>query len=279
MNITNFNLCKSEWLELVFADRNKEYGAYYIRQHYADNVVKAMLITFFGVTALAVVTGISIRTKPATEGMVVFKTDQIFVAPPEKPKVKPPQPKVVEAKPVAPKAASPINVIKFVPPVVVDQPVVEELPKLEQLKGSAVGQTDIKGDTPGANSDAGTKEGTGTGVGTGDNPTGNSTLLIAEVMPQPIGGEATWSKFLQNNLRYPRKAIDNGISGKVFVSFIVEKDGHLSNIKVERGPGYGMDEEAARVLKIAKAWKPGMQNGQPVRVQLTLPVNFSLGDQ
>jgi protein TonB len=97
-------------------------------------------------------------------------------------------------------------------------------------------------------------------------------------MPQPVGGTAGWTKFLQNTMRYPRQALDNEMSGRVMVSFIIEKDGHLSNIHVERGPGYGMDEEAARVLKLAKPWIPGRQNGNPVRVKLTLPVNFTFSE-
>jgi protein TonB len=63
------------------------------------------------------------------------------------------------------------------------------------------------------------------------------------------------------------------------MSFVIEKDGSLSNIKVERGAGFGFDEEASRVLKLAKAWKPGMQNGQPVRVKYVIPMNFQLADQ
>jgi protein TonB len=60
---------------------------------------------------------------------------------------------------------------------------------------------------------------------------------------------------------------------------VIEKDGSLSNIVVEKGAGYGMDEEALRVLKLAKAWKPGIQNGQPVRVRYMIPINFQLSEQ
>ncbi|MES2428342.1 MAG: energy transducer TonB [Bacteroidota bacterium] len=278
MTITNFNLCKTEWLDLVFAKRNKEYGAYYIRQHYADNLVKAMLITFFGVTSIAVITGIAIRTKPVTERIVPVNLNQLFIAPPVTPKVKPPKPQPVEAKATAPKATAPVNTVKNPPMVVAPDPLAIDPPKIDESK--ATGPVEIKNAGNGVNGEAGVKGGTGIGTdnGTGTGPDADNTeYKFAEVMPQPIGGETAWSKFLQNNLRYPREAMDKEMSGKVFVSFIVEKDGHLSSIKVERGPGYGMDEEAARVLKIAKAWKPGMQNGHPVRVKLTLPVNFSLG--
>ncbi len=97
-------------------------------------------------------------------------------------------------------------------------------------------------------------------------------------MPEPIGGAAAWSKFLQKNLRYPGQASDKGVSGKVWVSFVVEKDGQISNVVVDKGAGFGMDEEAVRVLKLSKAWKPGQQNGRPVRVKYTLPLAFILSE-
>jgi len=74
-------------------------------------------------------------------------------------------------------------------------------------------------------------------------------------------------------------AIDQHIQGKVWVSFIIEADGKLSNFKIERGVGYGLDEEALRVLKLAPAWKPGIQNGHAVRVQYNIPINFQLSDE
>jgi len=93
-------------------------------------------------------------------------------------------------------------------------------------------------------------------------------------MPEPIGGEKAWSKFLSRNLRFPEEAQSAGASGRVIVGFIIEKDGTLSNITIERPAGNGFDEEAMRVLKMAKAWKPGIQNGQPVRVKFVIPINF-----
>jgi protein TonB len=99
-----------------------------------------------------------------------------------------------------------------------------------------------------------------------------------DVMPEPVGGVSAWAKFLNKNLRFPSAAQEEGISGKVILSFIIEKDGHLSNITVDRPAGHGFNEEALRVLKLAKAWKPGMQNGQPVRVKYSIPINFQLSE-
>jgi protein TonB len=275
MLISNFNLCKSEWLELVFEKRNKEYGAYYIRQHYADTVVKAMLIAFATMITAIGVTGVLIRVKPATERMITVINDQVYQIPPAK-KIEPPKPKIEQPK-AAPQSTAPVNTTKFIPPVVVEDPKAEELPKIAELTG-VIGQETIKGAGPGiAPIDAPGKGGEGLGDAMGNAADGKPYIAV-ENMPVPNGGSAGWAKFLQNTMRYPRQALDNEMSGRVIVSFIVEKDGHLSSIHVERGPGYGMDEEAARVLKLAKPWTPGMQNGNPVRVKLTLPVNFTFSE-
>ncbi|HEY9534040.1 MAG TPA: TonB family protein [Mucilaginibacter sp.] len=277
MLITNFNLCKSEWLELVFAKRNKEYGAYYLRQHHSETVLKSFIIGVFSVAFLVGVIGIVIKPKHIADAVVMIKTDlQVYKMPPA-PKIQPPKPKVQAPKPAAP-ASTPVNTTRFVPMVVAPDPLAVEPPKIEDIKG-AVGPIDIKNGAAGINAGNGSDK---TGIGTGlDNAAGDgaeTTYKAVEVMPQPVGGEAAWARFLQSNIHYPDKAMENEVSGKVFVTFIIEKDGHISSIKVERGPGYGMDEEAVRVLKLAKPWKPGMQNGRPVRVQLTLPVNFTLAN-
>ncbi len=93
--------------------------------------------------------------------------------------------------------------------------------------------------------------------------------------PTYPGGMDQFYKFLGNNIKYPSAAIDNEIQGNVHVSFTVEKDGSLTDLKIERKLGYGADEEALRVLKIAKRWNPGMQNGRPVRVKYNVPIRFA----
>jgi protein TonB len=204
--------------------------------------------------------------------MVTINNDPIYQIPPAK-KIEPPKPKI-EAKPAATLPATPVNTTRFVPPVVVEDKKAEEPPKLSELRG-AVGPETVKGAGPGiAPIDAPGKG--GEGIAEIDAP--DKEYIAVENMPVPNGGTTGWTKFLQNTIRYPREALDKEVSGKVLVSFIVEKDGHLSSIHVERGPGYGMDEEATRVLKLAKPWTPGMQNGKAVRVRLTLPVSFSLGE-
>lgn len=103
-----------------------------------------------------------------------------------------------------------------------------------------------------------------------------SIFKIVEKMPSFPGGEEELFKYLSKNTKYPPMAKDAGISGKVFVTFVVEKDGKISDVKVLRSIGGGCDEEAIRVVKNMPRWTSGEQRGKPVRVQFNLPINFIL---
>ncbi len=102
----------------------------------------------------------------------------------------------------------------------------------------------------------------------------NKIFTSVEQLPQFPGGFGAFGRFLQINIHYPAKAMENNTQGHVFISFVVEQDGTLSNIKVAKGLGDGCDEEALRVMNISPRWKPGMQNSRPVRVQYSVPISF-----
>ena len=101
-------------------------------------------------------------------------------------------------------------------------------------------------------------------------------FTIVEEMPDFPGGVAKLQEYLIKNIKYPQMARESGIQGRVFVNFVVEPDGHVSNVNVMRSLGGGCDEEAIRVVKAMPKWKPGKQRGKPVRVSYILPVNFKL---
>ena len=111
-----------------------------------------------------------------------------------------------------------------------------------------------------------------------DAPSNDSIYQIVDEMPQFPGGEAAMMKFVANNVKYPQEAKDKEIDGRVFVSFVVEKDGSVSNVKVMRGIGGGCDEEAVRVISAMPKWKPGIKDGKPVRVSYMMPLTFKLSD-
>ena len=106
----------------------------------------------------------------------------------------------------------------------------------------------------------------------------DTVYQIVEQMPQYTGGEQAMMKYVAENIKYPQAAKDKNISGRVFVGFVIEKDGSVSNVKVVRGIGGGCDEEAARVIKEMPKWKPGMHKGKPVRVNYMMPIFFKLDD-
>ncbi len=107
-------------------------------------------------------------------------------------------------------------------------------------------------------------------------PDSNTVFVAVEVPPVPPGGMAEFLKYVGTNYVYPKEAEDANVNGRMIMTFVVEKDGSLSDIKSVRDLGFGTGEEAIRVLKNSPKWKPGMQNGHVVRVEYTLPIVFNL---
>jgi protein TonB len=101
-------------------------------------------------------------------------------------------------------------------------------------------------------------------------------FMAVEQAPAYPGGMGELSKFLQRNLKYPRQASTNNIEGSVYVQFVVDSHGKISDVKILKGVGYGCDEEAERVVKAMPAWAPGKQGGRAVSVRYSLPIKFKL---
>ncbi|MCC5927663.1 MAG: energy transducer TonB [Cyclobacteriaceae bacterium] len=101
-------------------------------------------------------------------------------------------------------------------------------------------------------------------------------FTVVEQPPVPEGGLQQLYRFISREMRYPEEARQSGIGGKVFVEFIIDKDGLVKDIRTVKGIGYGCDEEAERVLTGMPAWQPGMQRGQAVAVKMILPITFAL---
>lgn len=101
-------------------------------------------------------------------------------------------------------------------------------------------------------------------------------FTVVESMPGYPGGDAARMQFLQENIKYPQMARESGIQGTVYVTFVVETDGRVTDVRVLRGIGGGCDEEAIRVIQLMPRWVPGKQRGKPVRVQFNMPIKFTL---
>ncbi len=103
-------------------------------------------------------------------------------------------------------------------------------------------------------------------------------FTIVEHNPQPIGGYEAFYQYIYNEIEYPRQALRSGVEGKVFVQFIVNQNGELTDFVIIKGIGGGCDQEAVRVLRKAPKWNAGKQRGKPVRVQMIIPIKFTLAE-
>lgn len=250
--------------ELVFANRNKEYGAYVLRTNYNKTTAQALLISisFF---VLAISAPVIIRMIGSGVEKMNEKPVEVTVElkdPPPLDKNEPPPPPPPPPPPT-------IETVKFTPPIVVDKEIAEEEqpPPQEKLSETNVGVVTQEG-TEGA-----TELPPEPVVA---DPDEGKVFTYVEEMPTFPGGEAAMYEYISKKIVYPALARENGITGRVFMNFIVDKDGNIKDVKVLRGIGGGCDEEATRVIKAMPNWKPGKQNGRAVQVSFNVPINFTL---
>jgi protein TonB len=260
------DLLKKQWLDIVFEGRNKAYGAYDLRIKNPKMSMQALVI---GGAIFTLLISIPVLAKFLPDSSDDNKTlDEKIVTvklPPKKeqPKNLPPPP------PPPPK----VDQVKFVKPVVAKaEEVVEEPPKIEEVKDKKLGAENIKGNDE--------SDFTVDPVGKGEEKVteeDNSVHLLAgiEVKPDFPGGLNKFYEYVSRNYRIPE---EDGLNGKVYVSFVVEKDGSLTDIKVGRDIGFGTGKEAIRVLKNSPRWTPGEQNGKKVRVAYSLPITIKSPD-
>lgn len=262
------DLYDSKWIDLVFRGRNQEYGAFEIRRQYPRNavlgIVFAIVLFTLAVSAPLIINWIT-NALPEDKEVVVNQTTTLEEPPPvdDKQPATPPPPPPPPLK----------STIKFTPPVIKpDEEVPDEPPPTqEKLQEVDAGKTTVEGD-PNADPDlTGLEDGIGDAIGEQE-----QAFIAVEEMPEFPGGESALIAYIAKNTKYPGIARENNIEGRVFISFVVEKDGSISDAKVIRGIGGGCDEEALRVIKSLPNFKPGKQNGRAVRVQYNVPVNFKL---
>jgi protein TonB len=270
---SKLDILKPEWIDVVFTDRNKAYGAYDLRKENPKNTNKALIIgvVFFVlvISAQTIINFISGFIPKASDKVKI--TNVVLQPPPPIDQKKPPPPPPEPPKPK-------IDQVKFPPPVVKpDNEVKEQPPTVKELEVADPGQKTQKGDP---NADIKIDEPVGNAdvkQVTEEDP--NKIFAAVEQEPKFPGGEDAFIRYLGKNIRYPAVAKENNTQGKVFMSFVVEKDGSLTDIKVVRGIGGGCDEEATRVLRQSPKWTPGVQNGRKVRVAYTIPISFTLSTE
>ena len=281
--MAKIDLYDPKWVEMVFAQRNKEYGAYKLRKGTSGRNIKALLIL---VIAAALVGGFLawkvIEQKNAEAQQAYMEAMQLAQlqeqAKKREKKQEPIKPKVEQKKeiPVARETQ------KFTAPVIKKDELVKEENQVKQMDKLddkvAVGTENKEGVKDR------TVEAVRNDIAVAAPPpppapkpeVASKVFDVVEEMPSFPGGQAALMQYLGSNIKYPVVAQENGVQGRVIVGFVVEPDGSISGVNVMRSVDPSLDKEAMRVVKSMPKWKPGKQNGSAVRVKYTVPVVFRL---
>ncbi|MCC9017045.1 MULTISPECIES: energy transducer TonB [Flavobacterium] len=270
--MTKSNIYETNWTDLVFENKNKEYGAYQLRQESSKNTVTAL---FAGLLLLAGLGSASVlinkfgahgpvETEPTVFSVPIRPTDIPIPVQPQSP-----------APPVAPQqtaAASPVTSTQLVNPVVTAA--TQATPDV--IATNADNHPVVDHANTGTGNAVNALPASGGGVET-TALTGESkdpvNVAILDKLPEFPGGMAKFYTYVGNNFNRPE--LDAERTLRVYVSFVIEKDGSITDIMVKNDPGYGIGKEAIRVLKSLKTkWSPGILNGNPVRTAYNLPITI-----
>ena len=276
--MAKIDLISRDWTEMVFEGRNKEYGAYRLRKNAGKRNLYS-LITIF-IAALAIWGGISLVKFVESRTKTVAQTSVAEISALNQPKKKA---EVKQQKKV--KLEQPEKVVervkssvKFTAPVIKKDNEVkpeDELKTQDELMNTktAIGALDVKGNDDANGEVLKIKEAVAQPE---PKPEVEKVFDVVEQMPSFPGGPSALMEWLSNNVKYPVVAQENGVQGRVVVSFVVERDGSITDVKVVRGVDPSLDKEASRVVRAMPRWIPGKQNGSAVRVKYNVPVAFRL---
>jgi protein TonB len=254
-NIQDFN-------DLIFESRNREYGAYQLRRKYNSNVITGIIIS--SLLACSAVIIPFVLNPPADHiiagGGRFMQVEMQNLEPP-------PEEFYVPAAPPPPKSNDVQEMVKYVPPEVVDT--IIDLNNVLATTDEVLAQSEgDQVETAGSGFGDEVFEGEG-GYGS-DEP-----FFLVEVMPSFKGGGLDeFRKYIQKRTNYPQEALDRKIQGRVFLTFIVEANGSVSNVTVVKGVDPLIDNEAVKAIQGSPAWSPGLQRGQPVRVRYSMWLSF-----
>lgn len=254
------NLLQGLRNDLVFETRHKAYGAYKLRQEYNHRLGVAMLsaVVFFALVVLTpfVVSKMGPADKEPEKVKIVDVNLDLFQE--EKQEEPPPPPEVI------PPPQPQIETVKFTAVEAADAPVEAPPPTQEDLSTTTASTS--------------TQEGQKIDAPPPPPPVEEETYDLAAVQEQPDfpGGMAKMYEYLHKNTKYPDMEFDAGIQGKVYIEFVVERDGSVEDVKVRRGVSPGLDKEALRAVRSMPKWSPGKMNGKAVKVRFTIPVDFKL---
>jgi protein TonB len=263
-------ILSADILDLVFEGRNKDYGAYELRKTYNGRITKALIIT---ASIALVALGGSFLANSLKDRNPKLNVKDVVMSEIKQEEEKKPEP----PPPPPPKQEPPkVEMTKFTPPKIVKDEEVkkDEIPpetkQLEDTKIDVVNQAGIKDDNV-ATPDQGKQV-----IEEKKEDDENKVFEKVEIEAAFPGGEGAWRKYLERNLN-ANTPVDNGApegSYTVWVQFIVDKEGNISDVKPLTSHGYGMEDEAAKIIKKGPKWTPAQQNGRQVKAYRKQPITF-----
>ena len=285
--MSKIDLYDPKWIDLVFQDKNKEYGAYQLRKGTSKRNLLALAILM---AAAIIVGGYLIykieADKRAAERQAYMEQLELSKLQEQAEKEKKKEETKIEKPKFEPKKEIPQvrETQKFTAPVIKKDELVKEDNQMKQMDqldaNTAVGVKDQEGTKDrtieAARTDVVEKVQIEEPKQEVKQEVTQKIFDVVEQQPSFPGGQSALLSWLSSNIHYPPVAEENGIQGRVVVSFVVEPDGSISNVQVVRGVDPSLDKEAVRVTKAMPKWVPGKQNGQAVRVKYNLPVTFKL---
>ena len=274
--MSKIDLIDNSWVDLVFEGKNQSYGAYRLRKSTGKRNFLALVTVLVVIAAIFLIVIAKVAIENAMPKKVAITTDVELsqLAKKKEAKVERKEPVKVEMEQkVVEKVKSSV---KFTAPVIKkDEDVApeDELKSQDELAKTAVaiGSFDVKGNDEAAGEVLKAKE-----VIAQEAPVEEEVFDVVEQMPQFPGGDAALFEYLSSHIKYPTIAEENGVQGRVIVTFVVERDGSITDVQVVKSVDPSLDKEASRVVKGMPKWIPGKQNGAPVRVKYTVPVTFRL---
>ncbi len=277
------DLSSSEWIDLIFEGKNKNFGAYTLRKASAKRHNRAMLVilvVLFIVALLGLLANTVLQKNDARpedqveQALIDYSTEDVEDDEPEEPEQQRVEEQLPEALP-----EEILNTVKATELAIVrDEEVVEEIKSQDELKDTdtAVGTTDFDKGTDDLNVVREHKNEVIVEEKKPEPVDDNKVFDVVEQKPQFPGGEAALLKYVAEHIRYPAMAQENNIQGRVVVQFVVTKTGAVGEVKVVRGKYPDLDKEAVRVVKSLPKFVPGKMNGHAVNVWYTLPIQFKL---
>lgn len=271
--MAKIDLTTTEWCEIVFEGRNKSYGAYQLRENSPKRHLWSVIIVLI-LAVLAFLIPALIRL--ASPKDKIENTEVVQLGKLKQAEVKQKDKQIIKQEPTPPQAVK--SSVKFTAPVIKKDEEVnadEEIKSQEDLmnaKGS-ISIADVKGNDEENGKDIADLKQIVTQAAPEEQ---DKVFEVVEQMPTYPGGQDALFEYLSKHIKYPVIAEENGIQGRVIVTFVVEKDGSITDINVVKSVDPSLDKEAKRVIGSMPHWIPGKQNGSSVRVKFTVPVTFRL---